>query len=214
MLPIIKDLQTKVSKSENWEKCIVDFIGLWTEKEEFYRGYKYNYLIDEEALDWLTLTERLVSSIKAQIPKSTYYYSSCTGLLPSIETYHYMKNSLPKLKLSQMRNYYYGVIIENFIYHYKLQEYEKNSLFYANYENEFYKEIYGKSLSTLIAKFYTEEKISKKDKLNFYELKKFSYWLFKYRINNTDNTKMAHETNMAINKAKSTLNEKIIYLFE
>ena len=32
--------------------------------------------------------------------------------------------------------------------------------------------------------------------------------------NNTDNTKMAHETNMAINKAKSTLNEKIIYLFE
>ena len=113
-----------------------------------------------------------------------------------------------------MRNYYYGVIIENFIYHYKLQEYEKNSLFYANYENEFYKEIYGKSLSTLIAKFYTEEKISKKDKLNFYELKKFSYWLFKYRINNTDNTKMAHETNMAINKAKSTLNEKIIYLFE
>ena len=81
----------------------MDFIGIWTEKEEFYRGYKYNYLINEEALDWLTLTERLVSSIKAQIPKSTYYYSSCTGLLPSIETYHYMKNS----QIHQERNLSY-----------------------------------------------------------------------------------------------------------
>ncbi len=72
MTKLIQELRNEVSQGENWQKSVAKYIGLWNEKEEFYRGYKYIYLIDDEALDWLNLTERLVSSIKSYITKEEY----------------------------------------------------------------------------------------------------------------------------------------------
>ena len=84
MIPLIKDLRENVHNGANWRNAIIDCIVLWVTKEEFYRGYKYSYWIDNEAFDWITLTERLVSSIKSYIPKNDYYNVTFTGLLPSI----------------------------------------------------------------------------------------------------------------------------------
>ena len=54
MIKLIEELRNEVSQGENWQQSIAKYIGLWNEKEEFYRGYKYIYVIDNEALDWLT----------------------------------------------------------------------------------------------------------------------------------------------------------------
>ena len=214
MIKLIEELRNEVSQGENWQQSIAKYIGLWNEKEEFYRGYKYIYVIDNEALDWLTWTERLVSSIKAYIPKDEYHYVSISGLLPDEEIYNYIKKTIPKTKLSQMRNFYYGIIIENLIYNYKISEYQKNTMGIEDHDQKFYEDIYNKPLDILYEMFYRDKKTINKNKLNFHELKLFSYWLFKYRLKHSDKTKMAHETNMALKLAKKTLNKKILILFE
>ena len=214
MTKLIQELRNEVSQGENWQKSVAKYIGLWNEKEEFYRGYKYIYLIDDEALDWLNLTERLVSSIKSYITKEEYNYVSTSGLLPDQEIYNYIKKTIPKKKLSQMRNFYYGIIIENLIYHYKILEYQKNTIVVEDNDQRFYEEIYNKPIEVLYEIFYKERKTINKNKLNFHELKLFSYWLFKYRLKHSDKTKMAHETNTALKLAKITLDKRILILFE
>ena len=214
MTKLIQELRNEVSRGENWQKSIAQYIGLWTEKEEFYRGYKYIYLIDDEALDWLTLTERLVSSIKSYITKEEYNYVSTSGLLPDKDIYKYIKETIPKKKLSQMRNFYYGIIIENLIYHYKILEYQKNTIVVEDNDQKFYEEIYNKPIEVLYEMFYKEKKTINKNKLNFHELKLFSYWLFKYRLKHSDKTKMAHETNTALKLANNILDKRILILFE
>jgi hypothetical protein len=214
MTKLIQELRNEVSQGENWQKSVAKYIGLWNEKEEFYRGYKYIYLIDDEALDWLNLTERLVSSIKSYITKEEYNYVSTSGLLPDQEIYNYIKKTIPKKKLSQMRNFYYGIIIENLIYHYKILEYQKNTIVIEDNDQRFYEEIYNKPIEVLYEIFYKERKTINKNKLNFHELKLFSYWLFKYRLKHSDKTKMAHETNTALKLANITLDKRILILFE
>ncbi len=214
MTKLIQELRNEVSQGENWQKSVAKYIGLWNEKEEFYRGYKYIYLIDDEALDWLNLTERLVSSIKSYITKEEYNYVSTSGLLPDQEIYNYIKKTIPKKKLSQMRNFYYGIIIENLIYHYKILEYQKNTIVVEDNDQRFYEEIYNKPIEVLYEIFYKERRTINKNKLNFHELKLFSYWLFKYRLKHSDKTKMAHETNTALKLAKITLDKRILILFE
>ena len=214
MTKLIQELRNEVSQGENWQKSVAKYIGLWNEKEEFYRGYKYIYLIDDEALDWLNLTERLVSSIKSYITKEEYNYVSTSGLLPDQEIYNYIKKTIPKKKLSQMRNFYYGIIIENLIYNYKILEYQKNTIVVEDNDQKFYEEIYNKPIEVLYEMFYKEKKTINKNKLNFHELKLFSYWLFKYRLKHSDKTKMAHETNTALKLANNILDKRILILFE
>ena len=127
MTHLIQELKSKIENGINWEKAVVDCISDWDINEEFYRGYKYKYWINNEAFDWMTLTERLGSAIKSYLNKKKYHELIFTGLLPNKSSYEYMKKVISKNKLSQMRNFYYGIIIEDLIYIQKSQQYLKTS---------------------------------------------------------------------------------------
>ena len=123
-----------------------------------------------------------------------------------------MKKVISKNKLSQMRNFYYGIIIEDLIYIQKSQQYLKNSIYTTN-EYDGYEEIYGKNINLLFQQFAKNTKFTNQTKINLYTYKEFIYWLFKFRIKNSDKTKVASDTNLSIKLAKNILNEKITMLF-
>ena len=123
-----------------------------------------------------------------------------------------MKKVISKNKLSQMRNFYYGIIIEDLIYIQKSQQYLKNSIYTTN-EYDGYEEIYGKNINLLFQQFAKITKFTNQTKINLYTYKEFIYWLFKFRIKNSDKTKVASDTNLSIKLAKNILNEKITMLF-
>ena len=209
---LIEELKSKIENGINWEIAIVDCISEWNLNEEFYRGYKYKYWINNEAFDWMTLTERLGSAIKSYLNKEKYHELIFTGLLPNKISYEYMKKIISRNKLSQMRNFYYGIIIEDLIYVEKSQQYLKNSLHNAN-KYDLYEDIYGKNIKLLFKQFAKNIKFVNKNTINLYTYKEFIYWLFKYRIRNSDKTKVASDTNLSIKLAKNILNEKITMLF-
>ncbi len=160
----------------------------------------------------MTLTERLGSAIKSYLNKEKYHELIFTGLLPNKSSYEYMKKIISRNKLSQMRNFYYGIIIEDLIYVQKSQQYLKKSLYNTN-NYDGYEEIYGKNINLLFKQFAKNIKFAKKNTINLYTYKEFTYWLFKYRIKNSDETKVASDTNLSIKLAKNILNEKITLLF-
>ena len=212
MTHLIQELKSKIENGINWEKAVVDWISDWYINEEFYRGYKYKYWINNEAFDWMTLTERLGSAIKSYLNKKKYHELIFTGLLPNKSSYEYMKKVISKNKLSQMRNFYYGIIIEDLIYIQKSQQYLKNSLYAIN-DYDGYEEIYGKNINLLFQQFAKNIKFTKQSTINLYTYKEFIYWLFKFRIKNSEKTKVASDTNLSIKLAKNILNEKITMLF-
>lgn len=212
MTHLIQELKSKIENGINWEKAVVDCISDWDINEEFYRGYKYKYWINNEAFDWMTLTERLGSAIKSYLNKKKYHELIFTGLLPNKSSYEYMKKVISKNKLSQMRNFYYGIIIEDLIYIQKSQQYLKNSLNDIN-DYDGYEEIYGKNINLLFQQFAKNIKFTKQSTINLYTYKEFIYWLFKFRIKNSEKTKVASDTNLSIKLAKNILNEKITMLF-
>ena len=209
---LIQELKSKIENGINWEKAVVDCISDWDINEEFYRGYKYKYWINNEAFDWMSLTERLGSAIKSYLNKKKYHELIFTGLLPSKNSYEYMKKVISKNKLSQMRNFYYGIIIEDLIYIQKSQQDLKNSIYTTN-KYDGYEEIYGKNINLLFQQFAKNTKFTNQTKINLYTYKEFIYWLFKFRIKNSDKTKVASDTNLSIKLAKNILNEKITMLF-
>ena len=89
MTHLIQELKSKIENGINWEKAVVDCISDWDINEEFYRGYKYKYWINNEAFDWMTLTERLGSAIKSYLNKKKYHELIFTGLLPNKSSYEY-----------------------------------------------------------------------------------------------------------------------------
>ena len=212
MTHLIQELKSKIENGINWEKAVVDCISNWDIREEFYRGYKYKYWINNEAFDWMTLTERLGSAIKSYLNKKKYHELIFTGLLPNKSSYDYMKKVISKNKLSQMRNFYYGIIIEDLIYIQKSQQFLKTSIYTTN-KYDGYEEIYGKNINLLFQQFAKNIKFTKQTRINLYTYKEFIYWLFKFRIKNSDKTRVASDTNLSIKLAKDILNEKITMLF-
>ena len=90
----IKELKSKIENGIHWEIAIIDCISEWNINEEFYRGYKYKYWINNEAFDWMTLTERLGSAIKSYLNKEKYQELIFTGLLSiMITSYFFSQNS-------------------------------------------------------------------------------------------------------------------------
>ena len=158
---LIERLKSKIENGINWEIAVVDCISEWNINEEFYRGYKYKYWINNEAFDWMTLTERLGSAIKSYLDKEIYHQLIFTGLLPNKSSYEYMKKIISRNKLSQMRNFYYGIIIEDLIYVQKSQEYLKKSLYNTN-NYDGYEKIYGKNINLLFKQFAKSIKFAKK----------------------------------------------------
>ena len=65
----IQSLKTGVAEGRNWCVALLGAVRLWSSPEEDYRGRHYQYLIDNEAFDWLALTERLCEELDGLIPE-------------------------------------------------------------------------------------------------------------------------------------------------
>ena len=55
----IQELKSAIAEGKNWYVAVLEAICLWSSLEEDYDGRHYQYLVDNEAFDWLVLTERL-----------------------------------------------------------------------------------------------------------------------------------------------------------
>ena len=206
----IRGLRDGIAEGRNWYLSLLAAIRLWRSPEEDYKGRHYQYLIDNEAFDWLVLTERLCEELDGLVPEKDRTNLLLFGIPPVELSKDQFKRLIGPSKYRTHLNYFYGVLVERFLLLSATEEIRKKKrLLGLNNDNgvvdEAYQSIYGATQSTLLRQFRKERHRPQLRSIRLSELDAFTYWLFKYRIKMRDKSCVASDTKKALTKLRELL---------
>ncbi len=204
---VIKYLEQAIIGGEHWYIALLEATGLWQAAEETHDGRTYCYLIDGEAFDWLLLAERLCEAVDGLLPDDEKMALLFYGKPPLDLTIEKFKELIGN-KYHQYLNYFYGITIEEILIQSVREEVRKERRISGlnkahNCDNESYQRIYGAPKAALLRRFRQEKGYSKLKSINLTELKEFTYWLFKYRLEHCDKAKVASDTKKALDQLRN-----------
>ncbi len=204
----IRHLEQAIIGGKHWYLALLEAIRLWTESEETYNGRHYRYLIDGEALDWLLLAERLCEAVDDLVPEDEKLSLLFQGRPPLKLSKEKFKGLIGGAKYRQYLNYFYGITVEEALVLAVWGEVRKELRTSGynnehNLVNEVYQRIYGATRATLLKRFRREKGYPQLRSISLTELREFTYWLFKYRLNNCDKARVASDTKKALGQLAS-----------
>ena len=199
----IRHLEQAVASGKHWYIALLEAVGLWTDAEETHNGRKYCYLIDGEAFDWLLLAERLCAAVDGLLPEDEQMALLFYGKPPLNLTKEEFKELIGSIKYHQYLNYFYGITVEEALTLAVKEEVrkERRTMGYNNEHdtaNEAYRRIYGATKTVLLRRFRREKGYPQLRATSQAELKEFTYWLFKYRLEQCDKARVASDTKKAL----------------
>lgn len=194
----VTHLRQAIAGGKHWYIALLEAIGLWTAPEEAYNGRHYRYLIANEAFDWLLLAERLCDSIDSLLPgdeKTALLFHDKPPLNLTMQEFKKLMGS----KYHQYLNYFYGVTVEEALIlavHAEVRK-ERQGLGFISERgciNEAYRRVYGATRNILLRHFRKAQGYPYSKSISLTELKEFTYWLFKYRLEHCEKAKVASDT--------------------
>jgi hypothetical protein len=209
----IQKLKDGIAEGRNWYLTLLEAVRLWSSPEEDYKGRHYQYLLDNEAFDWLELTERLCQELDGVIPETERTNLLFFGIPPVELSRDQFKRLIGPSKYRTHLNYFYGVLVERFLLLSVTEEIRKKKrVLGLNNDNgvvdEAYQRIYGATQSTLLRQFRKERHHPQSRSIRLSEFNEFTYWLFKYRVKMCDRSCVASDTKKALAKLRELLELK------
>jgi hypothetical protein len=209
----IERLKRGIGEGRNWYVSLLEAVRLWTSPEEDYAGRHYQYLVDNEAFDWLILMERLCEELDGLIPEKERENLLFYGIPPIELSRDEFKNLIGASKYQAHLNYFYGILVERFLLLSVTEEIRKEKgVLGVNNDSgvvdEACQRIYGSTQSALLRKFRKERHYPQLSSIRLSELNEFTYWLFKYRVKMCDKACVASATKKALTKLYETLEFK------
>lgn len=204
----ISHLRQAITNGKHWYIVLLETIGLWKTAEETHNGHIYRYLVAGEAFDWLLLAERLCEMVDDLLPDDEKTALLFQGKPPLDLTAEEFKKLIGSSKYHQYLNYFYGITTEETLIwavHEEVRK-ERQTLDLNKkhvYDNEAYRRIYGTTKAVLLKHFRHEKGYPQLKFTGLTELKEFTYWLFKYRLNHCDKARIASDTKKALSQLKS-----------
>jgi hypothetical protein len=204
----VRHLKEAIASGRHWYIALLEAIGLWQTAEENVDGRRYRYLIDSEAFDWLLLAERLLGEVDGLLPEDERAVLLFHGKPPLKLTADEFKKLIGDHKYRQYLNYFYGVTAEEALIQVVEEEVhkERQSLGFSKKHgtpDEVYTRIYDTSQSELLKRFRREKGYPRSRSTSLTELREFTYWLFKYRLNHCDKARVASDTKKALKWLRS-----------
>jgi len=209
----IQGLKNGIAEGRNWYMALLEAVRLWSNPEEDFEGRHYQYLVDNEAFDWLVLTERLFEELDGLIPEKDRTNLLFFGIPPIELSKDQFRNLIGPSKYQAHLNYFYGILVEKFLLLAMTEEIRKKKrVLGLNNDNgvvdEAYQRIYGATQSALLKQFRKERHYRQLRSIRLSELNEFTYWLFKYRIKTHDKSRVASDTKKALTKLRELLDLK------
>jgi len=209
----IQELKSAIAEGKNWYVAVLEGIRLWSSPEEDYNGRHYQYLVDNEAFDWLSLAERLCEELDGLVSEKERVNLLFFGIPPMELSNDEFKNIIGDFKYQAHLNYFYGVFVERFLILAETEEIRKKKRVLglnndSGVVDDAYQRIYGATQPTLLKQFRKERHHAQLKSISLSELNEFTYWLFKYRIINRDKSRMASDTKKALTKLNGLLKLK------
>jgi len=210
----LKEFRTAVRKHKrDWFDALLRPIGEWELAEEEIDGRHYQYLIGGEAFDWLLLAERLCEEVDRKLPLEEKEQLLFFGKPPRRLDEEEFKRAIGDSKHRAHLNFVYGVAVEEALQLAVEEEILKSwrSLGGWNRGQELteivYERLYGRSLAELLTSY--REGLPVHERLEFRpevpdlemsygEARAFTYWLFKFRVEQSDPAKVASDTRKAL----------------
>lgn len=209
----IQGLKNAIGEGRNWYAALLEAIRLWSSHEEDYKGRHYQYVVDNEAFNWLVLTERLCEELDGLIPEKERTNLLFFGIPPVELSKDEFKSLIGASKYRGHLNYFYGILVEQFLLLSVTEEIRKKKrVLGSNNDNgvidEAHQHIYGATQSALLKQFRNERHYPQLRSIRLSELNEFTYWLFKYRIKTRDKSCVASDTKKALTKLHEILHLK------
>ena len=211
----LKEFRSAVRKKGDWFSALLTAIAQWEIAEEEVDGRLFQYLIDGEAFDWLLLAERLCEDVNGAIPideeEALLFFGRPPRPLDDEEFKHAIGDSKHRAHL----NFIYGVAVEEALQLTMEEEVLKSWHSFGgwnkgqNLYEEVYERLYGRGLAELLTSF--REDLPHHERLEFVpgppdleitygEARAFTYWLFKFRLQQSDPARVASDTRKALAK--------------
>jgi hypothetical protein len=208
----IRYLKESVASGKNWYLSLLSAIGLWSSAEEEYNGRSYVYLIDGEAFDWLLLAERLCGTIEELLPEGEMDALLFHGVPPLELDAAEVKDLIGEQKYKHYLNYFYGVTVEEALILAVQEAIDKEKwvqgLGKTRANDEAYQRIYNNNKDELLKQFRQEKHHSQRQSTTLDEMKEFTYWLFKYRLKQSEKARIASDTKKALDYLKKQWRQK------
>ena len=201
----IRYFRDAVVHGKQWYIALLEAIGQWNLTEETYKGRDYRYLIANEAFDWLLLAERILDEVDYLVPEEEAVDLLFHGRPPVEIAEEEFCSLIGEAKYRAHLNFFYGVTVEEALIMAVEEEACKERRASPFSENgrpaeESYQRVYGSSLDDLLKRFRKEKGYPVRHSMGLSETKEFTYWLFKYRLNNCDKARIASDTKKALNE--------------
>ncbi len=201
----IRHFRNAVTHGKHWYVALLEAVGRWDLTEETYKGREYRYLIADEAFDWLLLAERILDEVGYLAPEKETVELLFHGKPPIEITEEEFSGLLGETKYRAHLNFFYGVTVEESLITAVEEEAGKERRASPFSDNglpreESYQRIYGSSFNDLLKCFRKEKGYPGRHSMGLSEAKEFTYWLFKYRLNNCDKARIASDTKKALNE--------------
>ncbi len=201
----IERMRRAVAMREPWHRALLTAIAEWRQPIELLPdGRSYDYLIANEAFDWVLLAERLAEELNGRIPPEEREALLFRGALPeelSDEEFH---RRIGPGKYRAHLNFIYGVRIEE-----ALQLAVEEEVFKERRANPvnadarahetMFVRVYSKPRDELYALFL--EETGEEDcggEMSLAHLHMFTYWLFKFRVRRGEPARVASDTRKGI----------------
>lgn len=186
-------LRESVRAGASWPLALLEAMGRWTATEEVFRGRRYRYLIQGEALNWPLLGHRLLQEVDTPIPASQRK-RLLQGFFPPDLSHNDVRRLLGAEKHRAFLNYWYGVVVEHALQKAVEGEVRKERVSRGlsprgPVAEQAFKKIYDEPRSALLARFRDSENGNAAD-----EGSAFTYWLFKLRLSQCEKERVASDT--------------------
>ena len=191
-------LRDAVAGGKHWYVALLEAVALWTLSEENCNGRQRRYLIAGEAFDWLLLAERLLAEVDGLVPEQEVVDLLFYSRAPIEMSDEKFSQLMGAQKYKAYLNYFYGVVVEEWLMlaveeDVRKEQFARGIVDGENLTDEVYQRLYGDSRKALLSKFRKEKGYPSKRSIDFSEMKEFTYWLFKFRINHSDRARIASD---------------------
>ncbi|MEE9285153.1 MAG: hypothetical protein V3V35_05415 [Dehalococcoidia bacterium] len=196
---VVNRFRNALLQGEDWFDALLDTVAAWTSPSEIAHGREFRYLVGGEAFDWLLLAERLVLSADGLVPEEEREALIFSGQPPRPMTPEEFRERIGSSKHRAVMNFWYGVMVEEALILAVEHEVRKGRHGGAEPEGHrldtsVYQRIYGRAHDDLLREFSAEKQEIAPDRLSLSELREFTYWLFKYRVRNSEPARLASDT--------------------
>ena len=196
---IVESLKLAIQQGTPWPRALLEAVAVWPLAEEWLDGVNYKYLLQGEAFDWLTLAGRLLSEVDGLVPTEERMALLFQGTLPSDDLLYQFEDLIGPEKRGAHLNYYYGVIVEEALLLSVEETVRKERRSQGLPDSEYlydvaFRRVYGETQESLLRAFRQEMARPDSDSIIITELKEFTYWLFKRRVNSSESARVASDT--------------------